>query len=138
MVFPACLAFILPILVGIFIGFDFLTGLLLSILVSGLTLAIALSNSGGAFDNAKKYIEGGGLGNNLRKGSNPHKASVIGDTLGDPLKDTSGPSLNILVKLSCVTSLTLANCFSKNGIISAIIWEGSEKDAAVAAPAGGK
>merc|ERR1712194_692963 len=112
---------------------------MLSTLTIALTIdAVALSNSGGAYDNAKKYIESGGLGDNIKKGSFAHKNAVVGDTLGDPLKDTSGPSLNILVKLSCVTSLTLANCFSKNGIISAIIWEGSEKDAAVAAPAGGK
>merc|ERR1719253_498656 len=108
MVAPALLVLVTPIVGGIFGGTNFTAGLLIGILISGLILAIALSNSGGAYDNAKKYIEAGGLGADIRKGSQAHKNAVVGDTLGDPLKDTSGPSLNIFVKLSAVTSLTLA------------------------------
>ena len=74
-------------------------------------MAISSSNTGGAWDNAKKYIEGGEMGG---KGSEPHKAAVIGDTVGDPLKDTSGPSLNILIKLMAIISLVFARSFPKN------------------------
>ena len=89
-------------------GSNFTCGVLVGILMSGTLLAIAMSNSGGAFDNAKKYIEQGGLGvgPGKGKGSAAHKNAVVGDTLGDPLKDTSGPSLNILLKLSAVAALT--------------------------------
>jgi len=82
-------------------------------------MAISAANTGGAWDNAKKYIEGGYLldddGNKLGKGTEAHKAAVIGDTVGDPLKDTSGPSLNILVKLSAILSLVFANLFCETG-----------------------
>ena len=108
MMLPALLVVGSPIAGGLLLGTNFTAGLLMGILLSGSLLAIAMSNSGGAFDNAKKYIEAGGVGPEHRKGSNTHKNAVIGDTLGDPLKDTSGPALNILMKLSAVTSLTLA------------------------------
>ena len=81
--------------------------------VSGVLLALMMSNSGGAWDNAKKYIEQGNLGG---KGSEPHKAAVVGDTVGDPFKDTSGPSMNILIKLMSVISLVLAPLFVDYGL----------------------
>ena len=82
-----------------------LAGVLTGILSSGVLLAIFMANAGGAWDNAKKYIEGGALGG---KGSEAHKAAVIGDTVGDPFKDTAGPSLNILIKLTSIVSLVIA------------------------------
>jgi inorganic pyrophosphatase len=88
-------------------------------LVSGVQLAISMSNTGGAWDNAKKYIESGGLGPEFGKGSSAHKNAVTGDTVGDPLKDTSGPSLNILIKLSAIMSLVfgtvIKNCSNAEG-----------------------
>merc|ERR1712146_521993 len=87
------------------LGKNAVAGLLSGALVSGVQLAISMSNSGGAWDNAKKYIEAGGLGSEFGKGSAAHKNAVTGDTVGDPLKDTSGPSLNIVVKLSAIMSL---------------------------------
>ncbi|MFH1783852.1 MAG: sodium-translocating pyrophosphatase [bacterium] len=102
MILPGIMAVVLPLLIGIFLGPETLGGFLVGSLVSGVPLAIFLANSGGAWDNAKKYIEEGHLGG---KGSDVHKASVIGDTVGDPFKDTSGPSLNILLKLMAVVSL---------------------------------
>ncbi len=94
--------------VGIVLGADALGGLLAGALVSGVMLAIFMSNSGGAWDNAKKYIE---EGHNGGKGSEAHKAAVVGDTVGDPFKDTSGPSINILIKLMTVISLVFAPLF---------------------------
>jgi len=85
------------------------TGVLSGALVSGVQLAISMSNSGGAWDNAKKYIEAGGLGSEFGKGSAAHKNAVTGDTVGDPLKDTSGPSLNIVVKLSAIMALVFGS-----------------------------
>merc|ERR1719265_2711628 len=82
-------------------------------LVSGVQLAISMSNSGGAWDNAKKYIEAGGLGPEYGKGSAAHKNAVTGDTVGDPLKDTSGPSLNIVVKLSAIMSLVFGSVIAR-------------------------
>ena len=93
---------------GLFLGADALGGLLAGALVSGVMLAIFMSNSGGAWDNAKKYIE---EGHNGGKGSEAHKAAVVGDTVGDPFKDTSGPSINILIKLMTVISLVFAPLF---------------------------
>jgi K(+)-stimulated pyrophosphate-energized sodium pump len=105
MVFPSVMALIIPVLVGIFINPAALGGLLVGSLVSGVPLAIFFANAGGAWDNSKKYIEAGNLGG---KGSDAHKAAVIGDTVGDPFKDTAGPSLNILLKLMAVVSLVFA------------------------------
>ena len=96
MILPGVLVVAVPILAGIFLGMEGLGGLLMGGLVSGFLLAIMMSNAGGAWDNAKKYIEAGNFGG---KGSDAHKAAVVGDTIGDPMKDTAGPSLNILIKL---------------------------------------
>jgi K(+)-stimulated pyrophosphate-energized sodium pump len=87
-------------------------GLLIGALITGVMMAISMANSGGAWDNAKKYIETGQLGG---KGSDTHKAAVVGDTVGDPFKDTSGPSLNILIKLMAIISLVFVPFFVKNG-----------------------
>lgn len=105
MILPGLLATISPIAVGFLGGIDMLMGLLVGVTVSGIVLAIFMSNSGGAWDNAKKMIESGSSGG---KGSEAHKASVVGDTVGDPFKDTAGPSLNILMKLMAVVSLVIA------------------------------
>ena len=112
MILPGILAVAVPLLVGIFLGPEALGGLLAGALVTGVLLAIYMSNSGGAWDNAKKYIEEGHYGG---KGSSAHKAAVVGDTVGDPFKDTSGPSLNILIKLMTVVSLVFAPIFLKIG-----------------------
>ena len=108
MILPGVLAVAAPLAVGIVLGADALGGLLAGALVSGVMLAIFMSNSGGAWDNAKKYIE---EGHNGGKGSEAHKAAVVGDTVGDPFKDTSGPSINILIKLMTVISLVFAPLF---------------------------
>ena len=105
MILPSLLAITTPILVGLILGVGGVMGLLVGGLTSGFALAIYMANSGGAWDNAKKYIEAGHLGG---KGSDAHKASVTGDTVGDPFKDTSGPSLNILIKLIAVVSVVFA------------------------------
>ncbi len=105
MVFPSVMALVIPVAVGIFISPAALGGLLVGSLVTGVPLAVFFANAGGAWDNSKKYIEAGNLGG---KGSDAHKAAVIGDTVGDPFKDTAGPSLNILLKLMAVVSLVLA------------------------------
>ncbi len=105
MVIPGILAVAAPVAVGALLGFSGLAGLLGGALVAGVLMAIMMSNAGGAWDNAKKYIEDGHEGG---KGSEPHKAAVIGDTVGDPFKDTSGPSLNILVKLMSVVAVIIA------------------------------
>jgi len=94
-----------PVVVGYFGKLEMLGGLLCGVLVSGVLIALFMANSGGAWDNAKKYIECGAFGG---KGSEAHKASVTGDTVGDPFKDTAGPSINILIKLMCVVSLIIA------------------------------
>ena len=101
MILPGVLAVTVPVVVG-FYSVQALGGVLAGVTVSGVLMAIFMSNAGGAWDNAKKYIEGGAHGG---KGSEPHKAAVVGDTVGDPFKDTSGPSLNILVKLMTVVAL---------------------------------
>ncbi|MFW5951470.1 MAG: sodium-translocating pyrophosphatase [Gemmatimonadota bacterium] len=108
MILPGLTAVIVPVVVGYF-SVTALGGLLAGALVTGVLMALFMANAGGAWDNAKKYIEGGAHGG---KGSDPHKASVVGDTVGDPFKDTSGPSMNILIKLMSVVSLVLAPWFA--------------------------
>ena len=105
MLFPSLLAVIAPVLTGILLGVSGVLGLLGGALASGFVLAVFMANSGGAWDNAKKYIEQGNFGG---KGSDAHKAAVIGDTVGDPFKDTSGPSLNILIKLMSMVAIVMA------------------------------
>jgi H(+)-translocating pyrophosphatase len=112
MVAPGALVILAPILTGFIFGKAALAGLLAGALVSGVQMAISASNTGGAWDNAKKYIESGKFGG---KGSSAHTAAVIGDTVGDPLKDTSGPSLNILIKLMAIISVVLAAPIAKYG-----------------------
>ena len=108
MILPGVIAIVAPILVGFLLGVEALGGLLAGALVSGVLMAIFMSNAGGAWDNAKKYIEGGKHGG---KGSPAHAAAVVGDTVGDPFKDTSGPSINILIKLMTVVSLVFVPAF---------------------------
>ena len=112
MIVPGIMAVAAPMAVGILLGPEALGGLLAGALVTGVLLAIYMSNSGGAWDNAKKFIEEGHHGG---KGSPAHKAAVVGDTVGDPFKDTSGPSINILIKLMTVVSLVFAEIFSQIG-----------------------
>ena len=107
MIIPGSLAVVVPLIVG-FINIDALGGLLAGALVTGFALAIFMANAGGAWDNAKKYIEAGNHGG---KGSDPHKAAVVGDTVGDPFKDTSGPAMNILLKVMTIVSLVFASAF---------------------------
>ena len=112
MVLPSLLAVIVPIAVGLVLGVAGVMGLLVGTLVCGFAVAIFMANAGGAWDNAKKYIETGQYGG---KGSEAHKAGVVGDTVGDPFKDTSGPSLNILIKLVSVVSVVFAGLVVKFG-----------------------
>jgi K(+)-stimulated pyrophosphate-energized sodium pump len=105
MLLPSILAIVVPVLMGVLFGVSGVMGLLVGGLGSGFVLAVFMSNSGGAWDNAKKYIEEGNCGG---KGSENHKAAVVGDTVGDPFKDTSGPSLNILIKLMSMVSIVMA------------------------------
>ena len=108
MIAPGLLAIVAPLLMGILLGAEALGGLLAGALASGVLMAIMMSNAGGAWDNAKKYIESGVHGG---KGSEAHKAAVVGDTVGDPFKDTSGPSINILIKLMTIVALVFAPIF---------------------------
>ena len=108
MIAPALLAVVAPLIIGFVMGAEALGGMLAGALLSGVLLAIMMSNSGGAWDNAKKYVEGGVFGG---KGSDTHKAAVVGDTVGDPFKDTSGPSLNILIKLMTIVAVVFAPLF---------------------------
>ena len=112
MLLPGAMAVVVPILVGIVLGVEALGGLQAGALVTGVLMAIFMANSGGAWDNVKKYIEEGNHGG---KGSEAHKAAVVGDTVGDPFKDTSGPSINILIKLMTVVSLVFAPLFMAIG-----------------------
>lgn len=102
---PSLIAIIVPVLTGLVLGVFGVLGLLIGGLSSGFVLAIFMANAGGAWDNAKKYVEEGNLGG---KGSEVHKATVVGDTVGDPFKDTSGPSLNILIKLMSMVAIVMA------------------------------
>ena len=114
MLVPGVMAVLAPLAVGLLLGVEALGGLLAGALVTGVLLAIFMSNAGGAWDNAKKYIEEGNHGG---KGSEAHKAAVVGDTVGDPFKDTSGPSINILIKLMTVVSLVFAPIFLAVGAL---------------------
>ena len=105
MVLPTLLAIVIPVLVGLILGYNGVIGMLAGSTAAGFLLAVFMSNAGGAWDNAKKYIEGGAYGG---KGSECHKAAVVGDTVGDPFKDTSGPSINILIKLLSMVSIVFA------------------------------
>jgi len=115
MLLPSLLAIIVPVTVGIILGVAGVIGLLVGGLTTGFTLAVMLNNAGGAWDNAKKYIEKGNYGG---KGSDSHKAAVVGDTVGDPFKDTSGPSLNILIKLMTMVSVVMAGLTVALGLFS--------------------
>ena len=123
MVAPSVLALIVPVVVGVLFGVAGVLGLLAGTLTSGFALAIMMANAGGAWDNAKKYIEEGHHGG---KGSEAHKGAVIGDTVGDPFKDTSGPSLNILIKLMSMVSVVFAGLitFFANGLGLVSVWFG--------------
>ncbi len=112
MIAPALLAIVAPLAVGFIMGTEALGGMLCGSLVTGVLMALFMSNAGGAWDNAKKYIEGGAYGG---KGSDAHHAAVVGDTVGDPFKDTSGPSLNILIKLMTIVAVVFAPLFLKLG-----------------------
>ena len=103
--FPGVLAVVIPVGVGLLLGAETLGGLIAGAVVTGVLLAIMMSNAGGAWDNAKKYIESGEHGG---KGSEAHTAGIVGDTVGDPFKDTSGPSMNILIKLMSIVALVFA------------------------------
>ena len=120
MIAPSLLALIVPIAVGLIFGVAGVLGLLAGGLVCGFALAIFMANAGGAWDNAKKWIETGQFGG---KGSDAHKAAVVGDTVGDPFKDTSGPSLNILIKLMSMVSVVFAGVVVKFGPVIAA-WIG--------------
>ncbi len=121
MIRPSVLAILVPVVIGLLFGPAGVLGLLAGGLTTGFSLAVMMSNSGGAWDNAKKYIEEGAFGG---KNSNAHKAAVVGDTVGDPFKDTSGPSLNILIKLMSMVSVVFAGlvvAFGQSGIVGAIV-----------------
>jgi len=124
MIAPGCMVIFTPLITGFLFGHEALCGVLVGALVSGVQIAISASNTGGAWDNAKKYIEGGnmdvvvnGEARKSRKKDDVHKAAVVGDTVGDPLKDTSGPSLNILIKLMAIISLVFARSFPADGYL---------------------
>jgi K(+)-stimulated pyrophosphate-energized sodium pump len=108
MIMPGVIAIVMPIFVGLLLGAEALGGMLMGATLVGVLLALFMSNGGGAWDNAKKYVEAGNLGG---KGSDAYHATVVGDTVGDPLKDTSGPAMNILIKLMSIVSLVLAPMF---------------------------
>ena len=111
MIVPGAMAVALPLIVG-FVSVTMLGGLLAGALISGFLLAIYMANAGGAWDNAKKFIEAGAFGG---KGSDAHKAAVVGDTVGDPFKDTSGPAMNIVIKVMTIVSLIFASAFVSFG-----------------------
>jgi K(+)-stimulated pyrophosphate-energized sodium pump len=108
MILPGVIAIVMPILIGLVLGAEALGGMLMGATLVGVLLALFMSNGGGAWDNAKKYVEAGNLGG---KGSDAYHATVVGDTVGDPLKDTSGPAMNILIKLMSIVALVLAPMF---------------------------
>jgi K(+)-stimulated pyrophosphate-energized sodium pump len=113
MIAPALIGIVSPLIVGILLGVNGVVGMLAGATTTGFVLAIMMANSGGAWDNAKKFVEEGNYGG---KGSEPHKATVVGDTVGDPFKDTSGPSINILVKLLSMVSIVFAGLVIRFGL----------------------
>ena len=118
MIIPGLMAIIAPLVVGVVLGPEALGGMLAGALASGVLLALMMANAGGAWDNAKKYVEEGNYGG---KGSETHKATVVGDTVGDPFKDTAGPSINILIKLMTIVSVVFAPLFvSIGGLLSTV------------------
>jgi K(+)-stimulated pyrophosphate-energized sodium pump len=117
MMLPGAIAILSPLVVGILFGPVTLAGMLLGAIVSGIIIGIKYANSGGGMDNAKKYIEEGNFGG---KGSEAHMAAVVGDTVGDPMKDTVGPSINILIKLMSVISLVMVPFLRE---IGGLIWK---------------
>ena len=114
MVLPTVIAVVTPIVVGMILGFKGVVGLLAGATVTGFLMAIYMANAGGAWDNAKKYIEAGNFGG---KGSDCHKAGVVGDTVGDPFKDTAGPAINILIKLLSMVSIVFAGLIVNYAIL---------------------
>ena len=117
MIAPALLSIIAPLITGLVLGPTGVVGLLGGVSVTGFAMAVFMSNAGGAWDNAKKYIESGHHGG---KGSNQHKAAVVGDTVGDPFKDTSGPSLNILIKLCSTVSIVFSGLIMTFNLIAVL------------------
>jgi K(+)-stimulated pyrophosphate-energized sodium pump len=115
MILPSLLGLLLPIVVGLVLGVGGVIGMLGGCLTTGFCLAVFMSNSGGSWDNAKKYIE---AGHHEGKGGNAHKAAVVGDTVGDPFKDTSGPSLNILIKLMSMVSVVVAGLVVRYSLVA--------------------
>merc|ERR1719473_1350116 len=113
MIIPGVLAIASPLAVGFLLGAEALGGMLVGGITSGFMLAVYMANAGGAWDNAKKWVEAGGLGKNRGKNTKYHKAAVVGDTIGDPFKDTSGPALNILIKLMTMISLVFGKSVFK-------------------------
>merc|ERR1712083_917156 len=120
MIYPGCLVIISPLLFGWLFGYQATNGILAGGIVSGIQIAFSASNTGGAWDNCKKFIEAGKMTSKdgegfIKKGDPEHKAAVVGDTVGDPLKDTSGPSINILIKLSAICSLVFGSAIATHG-----------------------
>jgi K(+)-stimulated pyrophosphate-energized sodium pump len=138
MILPGALALLSPIIVGFAFGPEALGGLLAGITVSGVLMGIFQNNAGGAWDNAKKSFEKGVLidGQTYKKGSDPHKAAVTGDTVGDPFKDTSGPSMNILIKLTSIVALIIAPHINEGEAHPAMPGHEGHEHGAVVAPAG--
>jgi len=141
MIAPGAIVIFTPIIVGILLGYKALSGLLAGIIISGIQIAFSASNTGGAWDNAKKYVEAGllirppefrtkGEAEVVKKGDKEHSAAVCGDTVGDPLKDTSGPSINILIKLSAIVSLVFGTFLTRYGgqIGGGVNWDAYYKE----------
>jgi len=115
MILPSLLGLGVPVITGLILGVGGVMGLLVGTMTCGFCVAVFMANSGGSWDNAKKYIEAGNLGG---KGSDAHKAGVVGDTVGDPFKDTSGPSLNILIKLMSMVSVVMAGLIVRYSLMA--------------------